>query len=449
MNPKPKVVEGGSQRMAIEGLAEQVIQYSTSLNGVAWSKPLTAALGQEGAVWSPVLHTAPDGNMLLFYTESHACFRPTSPKTYMPGGSIKMIKITILTGRSVIPMRAVWGEIKTLREQTETQMPWVIANKLLVASNGDWILPMWQEYTFHYHLEMMARGEKFKDGVKRDLPTHCDPVKMFSKGNSAYLKGLQDQSQAMADGDEAMGDGDDVRETVAGVLVSDDAGATWSHFGKLTHPKSHVLEGTVIEVPVSAADTGGAGDTLGGAGGGGLADGKVGGGGGLLRGGIHGGMHGGIRAKSHPELHSTQNVSSGATELLMLFRSSCGCLMKSTSPDYGRTWTPLQHTILPNPNTKADMLRLRSGHVVLAFNNHKQRSRALVEGCRMCRTHLHLAISDDHGNTFKWTTMLDDTEELNYRVHYPTLLEVNSNSFTLYPLPFTLNPKSVTLYPKP
>jgi predicted neuraminidase len=35
--------------------------------------------------------------------------------------------------------------------------------------------------------------------------------------------------------------------------------------------------------------------------------------------------------------------------------------MKSTSPDFGRTWTPLQPTILPNPNSKIDLLRLRSG----------------------------------------------------------------------------------------
>jgi hypothetical protein len=105
-------------------------------NGVAWSPPLAAQLGQKGAVWSPVLHATPDGSVLLFYTESHACFRPTNPKTYMPGGSIKMAKLVIKTGKSVVPMRAEWTAPVTIREQTETQMPWVIANKMLVASNG-------------------------------------------------------------------------------------------------------------------------------------------------------------------------------------------------------------------------------------------------------------------------------------------------------------------------
>jgi hypothetical protein len=53
---------------------------------MVWSAPQAAQLGQRGAVWSPVLHATPDGTVLLFYTESHACFRPTNPKTYMPGG---------------------------------------------------------------------------------------------------------------------------------------------------------------------------------------------------------------------------------------------------------------------------------------------------------------------------------------------------------------------------
>ena len=105
----PKVVDSGAQRMAIEGLEEQVILYSTTLNGIAWSPPLVAQLAQKGAVWSPVLHSTPDGNVYLFYTESSACFRPTTPKTYMPGGSIKMAKLTIKTGKSVVPMRAEWG----------------------------------------------------------------------------------------------------------------------------------------------------------------------------------------------------------------------------------------------------------------------------------------------------------------------------------------------------
>lgn len=381
----PKVVDSGAQRMAIEGLADQVILYSTSLNGIAWSPPLTAQLNQKGAVWSPVLHATKDGNVLLFYTESHACFRPTNPKTYMPGGSIKMAKLVIKTGKSVVPMRAEWETPVMLREQQETQMPWVIANKMLVASNGNWVLPYWQEYTFHFHVEMQARNDKFTDGIQRERPEHCDPVKMFSKENSDRLKMLQEAGERAGESD----DDNDVRETISGVLVSEDQGKTWNEFGRIVHPRSHVLEGAVVEVPVK--------------------DGS---------------------AASSEEGDAAAGTK---TQLLMMFRSSCGCLMKATSSDFGRTWNPLQHTILPNPNSKIDMLRLRSGHIVLGFNNHKQRSKQMaMEGCRMCRTHLHLAVSDDHGTTFSWVATLDDTEELNYRVHYPTLLEVNDKLLIFY-----------------
>jgi len=42
------------------------------------------------------------------------------------------------------------------------------------------------------------------------------------------------------------------------------------------------------------------------------------------------------------------------------------------------------------------------------------------------------AVSDDHGATFAWVATLDDTEELNYRVHYPTLIEVNDKLLIFY-----------------
>ena len=73
--------------------------------------------------------------------------------------------------------------------------------------------------------------------------------------------------------------------------MSEDHGATWSEFGKIMHPKSHVLEGAVTEVPALEEDGGG----------------KGGAGGGAVSGSGRGGSGVG-----------------GKTELLMLFRSSCG-----------------------------------------------------------------------------------------------------------------------------
>ena len=37
------------------------------------------------------------------------------------------------------------------------------------------------------------------------------------------------------------------------------------------------------------------------------------------------------------------------------------------------TWTKAERTVLPNPNAGIDMIRLKSGGLVLAFNNSDQR----------------------------------------------------------------------------
>mmetsp|Transcript_28583 Transcript_28583/g.68104 ORF Transcript_28583/g.68104 Transcript_28583/m.68104 type:complete len:104 (+) Transcript_28583:91-402(+) len=64
-------------------------------------------------------------------------------------------------------------------------------------------------------------------------------------------------------------------------------------------------------------------------------------------------------------------LSSG--QLLMLLRSSSGCTWRSVSPDKGYTWSEPQPTRIPNPNSKVHAIRLEpSGHLVLAFNNHKK-----------------------------------------------------------------------------
>jgi hypothetical protein len=91
----------GNQVMAVEGLKDQRILYSISYDmGKMWTKAQVAPThtagfdgghAEEGkpdfehAVWSPVLHCdRSTGRMHLFYTESSACWRPTSPPTCDP-----------------------------------------------------------------------------------------------------------------------------------------------------------------------------------------------------------------------------------------------------------------------------------------------------------------------------------------------------------------------------
>jgi predicted neuraminidase len=84
-------------------------------------------------------------------------------------------------------------------------------------------------------------------------------------------------------------------------------------------------------------------------------------------------------------------VEMGDGHLVSLFRcgGNGGRLWRSESADYGRTWSPLERIDLPNPNSGADMVLLRSGAIALAFN------KSTTE-----RTPLALGLSTDGARTF-------------------------------------------------
>ncbi|GAA4305179.1 sialidase family protein [Compostibacter hankyongensis] len=80
-----------------------------------------------------------------------------------------------------------------------------------------------------------------------------------------------------------------------------------------------------------------------------------------------------------------------------LLRSASGRICRSDSKDYGRTWSPVYATDLPNPNSAIDVARLPDGTLVLALNpTDKERGD---------RSTLSLALSFDNGRT--WPKKLD------------------------------------------
>ena len=52
----------------------------------------------------------------------------------------------------------------------------------------------------------------------------------------------------------------------------------------------------------------------------------------------------------------------------MLLRSSAGVICRSDSDDYGKTWSPVYKTTLPNPNSGIDVTKLEDSTLVLIFN---------------------------------------------------------------------------------
>lgn len=73
----------------------------------------------------------------------------------------------------------------------------------------------------------------------------------------------------------------------------------------------------------------------------------------------------------------------------MLLRSTCGWICRSDSTDWGKTWSVVQCTALPNNNSGIDVVRLRDERLVLVYNP--------VGTSWGPRTPLVAAISSDNG----------------------------------------------------
>ena len=71
-----------------------------------------------------------------------------------------------------------------------------------------------------------------------------------------------------------------------------------------------------------------------------------------------------------------------------------GFLVRSESRDGGRTWSRGEDSQFPNPNSAADLIKLKNGHLLLVYNDNN-------EGERLPLT---VAISDDQGKTWKYKT---------------------------------------------
>lgn len=87
----------------------------------------------------------------------------------------------------------------------------------------------------------------------------------------------------------------------------------------------------------------------------------------------------------------------------MLLRSSSGSICRSDSKDYGRTWSQVYKTDLPNNNSAIDLTRLSDGALVLAFNP--------VEDNWGARRPISVAVSSDNGLTWSRPTDIESGEE--------------------------------------
>lgn len=88
---------------------------------------------------------------------------------------------------------------------------------------------------------------------------------------------------------------------------------------------------------------------------------------------------------------------SGNGNVHALLRSSAGVVCRSDSKDYGKSWSAVYKTSLPNPNSGIDLTKLEDGTLVLAYNPDSTNWGE--------RNPISLVISNDNGKT--WTGSVD------------------------------------------
>lgn len=97
----------------------------------------------------------------------------------------------------------------------------------------------------------------------------------------------------------------------------------------------------------------------------------------------------------------------------MLLRSSGGYICRSDSRDYGKTWSKVYKTSLPNPNSGIDLVKLSNGKLALVYNPDNKNWGD--------RSPIKLAISSDNGIT--WPQQIDiETGASDEEFSYPAIV---------------------------
>lgn len=109
-------------------------------------------------------------------------------------------------------------------------------------------------------------------------------------------------------------------------------------------------------------------------------------------------------------------LNHGNGKLQILCRSKSRAIVESWSEDYGRTWSPLEATSLPNNNSGTDAITLEDGRHLLVYNH------VLPEGDKIkgARTPLNVAVSEDGKNWYA-SLVLENSSISQYS--YPAVIQ--------------------------
>jgi len=91
---------------------------------------------------------------------------------------------------------------------------------------------------------------------------------------------------------------------------------------------------------------------------------------------------------------------------------SPGRILKSISTDNGYSWTSAKKSNMINPGTSVDVIKLKDGNWVVVYND-------LEDG----RYSVAVSLSDDEGETWKWTKHLEKDDSKKGSFSYPSVIQ--------------------------
>ena len=102
--------------------------------------------------------------------------------------------------------------------------------------------------------------------------------------------------------------------------------------------------------------------------------------------------------------------------LQVLCRTKQGVISQSWSKDQGRSWSPMEATMLPNPNSGTDAVTLKDGRQILIYNH------IVPDQTWGSRSKLNIALSGD-GINWKAAVLLEDDPDPDSEYSYPAVIQ--------------------------
>lgn len=103
-------------------------------------------------------------------------------------------------------------------------------------------------------------------------------------------------------------------------------------------------------------------------------------------------------------------------KLQILCRTKQGVVSQSWSEDQGRSWSPMEASMLPNPNSGTDAVTLKDGRQVLVYNH------IIPDQTWGSRSKLNVAVSED-GINWKAAALLEDDPDPDSEYSYPAVIQ--------------------------